>query len=311
MRHPRGVTRPTRGHGPVFGHPGSVETRPGDAERLRLSGLAVVASSCSSVRVWGPRSRGSLRLAHSLVATLRVAPWPFPLRILWLKTRPPPPARAHAPAKDPKKPPTRAQRGRGSLPASRSLARRRIEGGEALEPCARLRSPQRRPDEAWSWRGLRKASSERPRWRRLLLFAELLPKRQAFTRNERRSRPGQVPQSFQKRFPGSYPKGSARLLLPSPGTGTQGRCPPQKHPLATHFLHRRRLISGSPTLPPGAGGCLGLAPPPPGARGAGKSIRAVSQRRFCRRLTPRCPRGGSRSPRGGPASVGRTRRGRP
>lgn len=141
----------------------------------------------------------------------------FPPRVLWLKT--PPPARAHAPAKDPKKPPTRAQRGRGSLPASRSLARRRIEGGEALQPCARLRSPQRRLDEAWSWRGLRKASSERPWWRRLLLFAELLPKRQAFTRNERRSRPGQVPQSFQKRFPGSYPKGSARLLLPSPGTG--------------------------------------------------------------------------------------------
>lgn len=258
---------------------GTLGTRPGDAERLRLSGLAVVAPFLGTAELRFPLFWAQFG-GHA--ACRAVA---FPPHTPSGSKRPP--AQAHAPAQDPKKPPTRAQRGRGFPPASRSLARRQDEG-EASQPCARLRSPQRRLDEAWSWRSLRKASSEQPRWRRLLLFAEPLPKRQVFTRNERRSRPAQVPQSF----PRVVSQGERSPPAPFTGDGgTQGCCPPQKHPLDTRFPHRRRLISGSPTLPPGGGGCLGLAPPPPGAGGAGKILRAASQRRFCRRVTPRCPRG--------------------
>lgn len=123
---------------------------------------------------------------------------------------------------------------------------------------------------------------------------------------------GRFPKAFRSVSQGRIPRGALASCSLHRGRGHPRALPSTKappcHPLSASAPSDFGLADPSswswrvPRPCPSAAGRRG---------GAGKSIRAVSQRRFCQRVTPRCPRGGSRSPRGGPASVGRTRRGRP
>lgn len=51
------------------------------------------------------------------------------------------------------------------------------------------------------------------------------------------TRGGAARRRFPKAFPGSYPKGSARLLLPSPGTGAPKGAALHKSTLLTPAFH--------------------------------------------------------------------------